>query len=98
MPAEAAPILEQIARDEYREGVSPGAAMRQLCRMLGISGEYPTLQRLLEDVLADHNRASHDRNCILTDFAEVDAEAAKEAKMASFRRLNRMDEEPQARH
>ena len=46
------PVVEMWAEDEYRDGVSAGAAARELCRMLGASGHYPTLQRMLEDLLA----------------------------------------------
>lgn len=80
--------IETWAAEEYREGVSPGAAARQLCRSLGANGVAPTLKRLIEDLLADANRASFDRSQILSDFAEADPEAAAEAQLASFARNN----------
>ena len=91
-------IVEQWAREEYREGVSAGAAARQLCRLLGISGQFPTLKRMLEDMLADANRANQDRSCILADFDEAAPEAAQEARLASFRRINRMADAPMVAH
>lgn len=54
------PAVEAWAEEEYREGVSPHAACRQLIRSLGCSGHYPTLKRMLEDLLADANRSSHE--------------------------------------
>ena len=83
--------IEKLAQDEYRGGVSPGAAAREICRMLGATGTAPTLRRLLEDMLADANRASTDRARILQDFADAAPDEAKEAKMASFRRMNRLE-------
>lgn len=80
--------VERWAAEEYREGVSPGAAARQLCRSLGANGAAPTLQRLLEDMLSDANRASFDRSQILSDFAEADPEAAAAAQAASFARID----------
>lgn len=80
--------VEAWARDEYRDGVSASAAARQLCRSLGANGTAPTLKRMLEDMLANANKASHDRSCILRDFADVDPEAASEAETASYRRIN----------
>lgn len=53
-------LIEAWAKEEYRDGVSPGAAARQLCRSLGAGGVAPTLQRLLEDMLADFNRQNHE--------------------------------------
>ena len=96
--SDTTPPIERAARDEYREGVSAGAAARQLCRTLGISGQYPTLKRMLEDMLADANRAAADRGRILQAFAEADPEAAATAKTESFRRMNRLDEAEPARH
>lgn len=82
-------VIEQWARDEYREGVSAGAAARQLCRLLGAYDAAPTLQRMLEDMLGDRNMASHDRHMILRDFEAASPKAAAEARLASFKRLNR---------
>lgn len=80
--------IEVWAKEEYREGVSPGAAARQLCRSLGASGAAPTLKRMLEDMLAAANRASFDRSVILDDFADAAPTAANAARLASFRRIN----------
>lgn len=85
-------VIEAWARAEYRPGVSPGAAARQLCRSLGASGCAPTLKTMLEEMLADANRASFDRHLILEDFAKVDPQAGHNAKMASFRRQNGIEE------
>lgn len=52
------------------------------------------LKRMLEDMLADENRASHDRYMILRAFEDVDPEAALAAQMESFRRINRMEDAP----
>lgn len=87
-PVEAIDQIEVWAAQEYRPGVSPGAAARQLCRSLGANGAAPTLQRLLEDMLAAANRASFDRSQILSEFEEADPEAAQEARLASFHRIN----------
>lgn len=98
MDDRTAPILEQIAREQYREGVSAGAAARQICLVLGASGEYPTFTRMLEDMLADANRASADRSRILQAFADAAPEEAHEAKMDSFRRANGLDEHAPTEH
>lgn len=81
-------VIEQWAAEEYKAGVSPGAAARQLCRSLGAAGNAPTLKRMLEDLLAKANRASFDRSMILNDFTEADPEAAAKAQAASFARNN----------
>ncbi len=49
--------IEELVQREYREGVSAGAAARQLCRSLD---GYPSLKRLLEDMLADYNQQNHE--------------------------------------
>lgn len=54
------PVVEAWAEKEYGEGISAHAAARQLCRELGCSGHYPTLKRMLEDLLAAANRSSHE--------------------------------------
>jgi hypothetical protein len=86
--------IEQLTVEEYRPGVSPGAAARQLCRSLGVYGGAPTLKRLIEDMLDDANRSSHDRNLILSHFADVDPGAAAVAKHDSFLRSNPHLNEP----
>jgi len=80
--------IESAAAEEYRPGVSAGAAARQLCRTLGCMGYAPELKRMIEDVLADANRASHDRHMIIEAFRAVDPEAARAAAHASFVRTN----------
>jgi hypothetical protein len=49
------PVIETWAREEYRDGVSAGAAARQLCRSLGAHGGYPTTRRMLDDLLREAN-------------------------------------------
>jgi 7-keto-8-aminopelargonate synthetase-like enzyme len=80
--------VEQWAKDEYREGVSAGAAARQLCRTLGAVGGYETLQRMIEDMLADRNRASFDRSCILRAVDMAAHEDAPRIRRESFARNN----------
>jgi hypothetical protein len=82
------PAVEQWAEDEYRDGVSPGAAMRQLCRSLGCSGQYPKLKQMMEDVLAGMNRASFDRSCILRAVDVAAPDDAPRIRMESFKRNN----------
>lgn len=81
-------VIETWARDEYRQGRSAGAAARQLCRSLGASGCAPTLKTMLEEMLADANRASFDRSQILDEFCRHDPRAGHAARMTSFRRIN----------
>lgn len=81
-------VIETWAQEEYRPGVSPGAAARQLCRLLGASSSAPTLKRMLEDMLAGANSASFDRSMILQDFKDFDAEAGLKAELTSFNRVN----------
>ena len=50
-------VIDSLAKQEYRDGVSAGAAVRQLCRSLQSA---PNLKRLLEDLLADGNRQAHE--------------------------------------
>lgn len=54
--------VENLAREEYPETglVSAGAAARQLCRSLGLSGHYPRIRLLLEDMLAQSNKDAHE--------------------------------------
>lgn len=80
--------IETWAADEYTPGVSAGAAARQLIRSLGCAGAAPTLKRMLEDLLAEANRASHDRHMILSDFEKAAPADAKAAQLASFHRSN----------
>ena len=80
--------LEKLAAEEWPTGRSAEAAARELCRSLGVAGIAPTLQRLLTDMIGRANFAAHDRNLILSDFAEVAPAEAAAAKMASFERWN----------
>lgn len=84
--------IDAMVKEEYREGVSAGAAARQLCRSLSRTSE---LRRMLEDMLGDANRSAHDRYRILEAFREASPEAAHEASMASFRFINGIGDEPQ---
>lgn len=80
--------LEKLVAEEWPDGRSPEAAARELCRSLGVAGIAPTLQRLLTDMIGRANFAAHDRNLILSDFAEAAPDAAQAAKAASFERWN----------
>lgn len=79
--------IEKLAREEYREGVSAGAAARQMCRCLDSA---PTLKAILEDMLGEANRQAFDRSCILSRFAEAAPEEACAAHLESFARINRL--------
>ena len=81
-------VIETWARQEYRDGVSPGAAARELCRTLGAIGCAPTLRRMLEELLADRNRASFDRSCILRAIDVAAPADASRIRMESFKRNN----------
>jgi hypothetical protein len=81
-------VIEQWCQAEYREGVSAGAAARQLCRTLGCFDEAPTLKRMLEDMLADANRASFDRASILRAVDDVAPDDAPRIRRESFIRNN----------
>lgn len=83
--------IETLCEREFTDGVSPGAAARQMCRSLP---RESALRTMLEAMLASANRASFDRSCILRDFADADPEAASEAEMASFRRINVIADPP----
>jgi hypothetical protein len=82
------PVIETWAEDEYRDDVAAGAAMRQLCRLLGCSGQYPKLKEMMEDVLADINRASFDRSCILRAVDVAAPDEAPRIRRESFIRNN----------
>lgn len=83
--------IDAIVKGEYMQSVSAGAAARQVCRCLSPSSP---LKRMLEDMLADANRASHDRYRILQAFKDAAPEAGRAAAMDSFRRVNRLDDAP----
>jgi hypothetical protein len=80
--------IETWAKHGYRDGVSPGAAARELCRTLGAIGCAPTLRRMLEDMLADRNRASFDRSCILREIDVAAPDDAARIRVQSFKRNN----------
>lgn len=82
--------IEKIVKGEWKPGSSAGAVARQVCRELGCSGRAPTLKKLLEEMLADANRASFDRSCILSEFEEASPDAAKIARHNSFDRNNEL--------
>lgn len=81
-------VIEVWTREEYRAGVSPEAAARQLCRILGCCDEAPTLKRMLEDMLASANDQAADRAAILRAFDEAAPKEAAEARRESFKRNN----------
>jgi hypothetical protein len=80
--------IEKQARDEFREGVSAGAAARELIRSLGCSGTAPTLKRMLEETLAKANRQNLHPSCILREFEDAAPEAATDARRKSFASIN----------
>lgn len=71
------PTVEIWAEEEYREGVSAHAAARQLVRSLGCSGHYPTLKRMLEDLLAAANRENHEHGKTRRALRQVVADIPK---------------------
>lgn len=68
-------VIETWAKEEYREGISAHAAARQLCRSLGCYGHAPVLKKMLEDLLAEANKSSHEyamqRNALRTVLDDV---------------------------
>jgi hypothetical protein len=79
--------IDAMVKEEYREGVSAGAAARQLCRSLSARSE---LKRMLEDMLGDANKSAHDRWRILDAFSRAAPDEADLARMASFRYMNNL--------
>ena len=73
-------IIEVWAEAEYRDGVSAGAAARQLCSTLGANGCAPTLKRMLEDMLAEFNQEAHKQATTLSTLREVVAAIPKSMK------------------
>jgi hypothetical protein len=51
--------VEQLVRDEWKPGVSAGAAARQLAASLRCADRTSPLAALLEDMLASSNRCGH---------------------------------------
>lgn len=82
--------IERLAQEEYREGVSAGAAARQLCRCLSHKSH---LRRMLEDMLGEANKSSHDRWRILDAFSQAAPDEADTARMASFRFMNNIPDD-----
>lgn len=91
-PAEpSADFWQRIDDDllaEWTDDCSAGAAARRVCRVLGIAGKLPTLKRLLEEMLADANRASADRTRILSEFDAAAPAASAAARYHSYARNN----------
>lgn len=52
-------IVEKWTREYHEQGLDGHAAARQLCRDLGCHGHMPHLKRMLETLLADANKVSH---------------------------------------
>lgn len=77
------PVVELWAEQEYVDGVSAGAAARQLCRNLSSNGAYPTLKRMLEDMLSEANREAHIRAKLL-DAARLGASALDDLMSPEF--------------
>lgn len=82
-------VIEKLVIEEYRPGVSAGAAARQLCRSLGCVA--PTLKAMLEDMLADGNLQHFDRARILDEFDDAAPIAAAAARRKSFARINKKE-------
>ncbi|MBA8797959.1 hypothetical protein FHW77_001641 [Agrobacterium sp. RC10-4-1] len=78
--------IEQIARDQYREGMSSGALARHVA---GILPADSLVRWMLEDMLGASNFASYDRHMIFLDFEKVSSNDALSSKMRSFHRVNR---------
>lgn len=77
--------IEQIARDNYSDGMSPGALARQVAGWLP---KESIVRWMLEDMLGSANFDNHDRHMIFSDFKKINAEEARAAKMRSFYRIN----------
>lgn len=60
--------IEEIVEREYTIGVSPLAALRQMCRSLD---GYPKLKRLFEDILIADNQEAQRFTSMRNDFREV---------------------------
>jgi hypothetical protein len=82
------PQIEEMIEQESAPGRSPGAVARELCGTLGCLESYPLLKDLLEELLADGNKASFDRSAILADFDAAAPKDAAEARHRSFCRNN----------
>lgn len=63
--------IEMWTSQEYREGVSPNAAARQLCRSLGANGQAPSLKGLLEDMIGEANESYLDYSMAVESIREL---------------------------
>lgn len=77
--------VSELVEREWRPGVSTGAAARQVCRSLDPG---TPLRRLLEELLADANRASRERYRILEDASAVYPRFGQFLALRSYRRIN----------
>lgn len=77
--------IETLCEEEFREGVSAGAAARQMCRSLPRGSK---VREMLETMLAEANCRSFDRSVILHDFRELFPVAAQQSELRSFHRIN----------
>lgn len=80
--------INDLVNHEWREGVSAGAAARQICRSLGPAS---SLKLLLEAMLDEANETAQERARILNEIVEFDADFGKQLKLASFNRINHRD-------
>lgn len=77
--------INDLVKHEWREGISAGAAARQVCRSLDPSSP---IKLLLEAMLSDANEAANDRASILNEIQEFDQNFGKQLRLASFNRIN----------
>lgn len=80
--------IEETLKQDWTEERSVGAAAREFCRSLGVSGEFLILREMLEKLLVQANDQARDRAAILTAFDEAAPEAAQQARRESFQRCN----------
>lgn len=80
--------IEQTLKQDWPEGRSVGAAAREFCRSLGVSGQFPVLREMLEILLVQANDQAADRAAILGAFDKAAPEAAQKARQESFQRCN----------
>ena len=80
--------IDDLVKHEWREGVSAGAAARQICRSLGSASP---LKLLLEAMLDEANETAQERARILNEIVEFDENFGKQLKLASFSRINHRD-------
>jgi hypothetical protein len=80
--------VDELVAREWREGVSAGAAARQVCRSLD---PHSSLKRLLETLLAEANQASHERYQIVEDVRRDSPPIAYGVARRSYLRINGLD-------